>query len=125
MRDLKNSLSAVQSIAPQVVTALVHGTGVDLSDADGAMVIVETGAIVSAGLVNILVEDSDDNSAFATVDAKYVIGTPKQGVEASHAYAYGYIGDRQYLRVTASYVSGTSVAMSAVIVKMPLVRPAA
>jgi len=43
MRDIKNNLDGVSSMDPASYTATTNGSGVDLRDYDGAMVVFQAG----------------------------------------------------------------------------------
>ena len=49
MRDLANNLGAVQAVAPAVLSATNTSDPIDLQGFESAAVVINTGAIVSAG----------------------------------------------------------------------------
>ena len=71
MKDLANSISAVQSLAPAVRTADANGTGVDLQFFESATVVVDTGiegdTLSSSVKIDFILEESSDNSTFTAV----------------------------------------------------------
>lgn len=129
-RDLKANLDVVQSIVPQVVTGDVSGVGADLRGFDGALLVVNAGAIVGAGVVLPIAEDSDDSTngsdgTWGAVAAGELLGAFVNCV-ASTPQRVGYIGVKRWVRVRADHVSGTSVAVAASVVRgLPSVKPLA
>jgi hypothetical protein len=120
-RDLKSRLDVVNSIVPAVYTATATGVGADLKEADGALVEFNTGAIVASGLFTPKLQESDDSTtgsdgAWNDVAAADQIGT-LANLAASAVQRVAYVGAKRWVRAVATYVSGTSTAISAVIVR--------
>lgn len=105
MHDLENRLDVAQSLNPAARTATANGTGVDLANYDGAMIVFEVGTITD-GTHTPKIQDSDDNSTFADVAAANQIGT--LAVLASGTpQKVGYVGAKRYIRAVST-VSGAT-----------------
>lgn len=118
LRDLLNNLKVVQPIVPQVLTGtvLTGVTAVDTRDFDSAVVLFNSGAIVAAGLLTPSVHESDDNSTFTLVAAADLEGTALVDLTASATQKVGYKGTKRYIKPALAYVSGTSVAVEALVI---------
>jgi hypothetical protein len=103
--DLKNRLDAVQSIAPAAQTSTINGTGVDLANFAGAMVVFHPGAITD-GTHTPKVQESDDNSTFTDVAAADQEGT-LAALAANTIQRVGYKGTKRYIRAVST-VSGAT-----------------
>ena len=133
MRDLANSISVAQSLAPAVRTADTNGTGIDLQGFEGATVVVDTGAegVTLSGSVKIdfkLEESSDDSTYTAvtsstavtdgTVDSNGIFLTLDDNAETPQVATIGYVGGSRYIRVvadfTGSHSTGTPVSASVI-----------
>ena len=121
MRDLKNNIGVVQSLAPAERSADANGTGVDLQGFESATIVIDMGAegitLSSTNKIEIELEHSDDNSTFtdvtssadvigATPDSNGVIATFDDVAEAPAVSTVGYIGGKRYIRAVANF-SGT------------------
>lgn len=116
-RDLRPNIDIVQSIVPAVYTATATGTGADLQGYDSAMAELDVGALAGAGLFTVTVEESDTlGSGYSTVAAAQLNGAFVTPV-ANSIQRVGYLGAKRFIRVVATYVSGTSLAFSAQIVR--------
>lgn len=133
MRDLANSVAAIQSIAPVTGTADANGTGVDLQGFEAAVVVVNTGiegdTLSSSVKIDFKLEDSSDNSTFSAVTAATSVtdGTvTSTGIfltldangETPQITTIGYVGGARYIRVVADFTgthsNGTPIAASVV-----------
>lgn len=109
LRDLVNSLSAAESLAPASQTAAANGTGVDLRGFDSAAVVIERGAAGgTTPSFTFEVQESDDNAAFAAVAAADLDGTEPVVTAAGAPVKIGYKGVKRYIRVAITVVTGTS-----------------
>lgn len=120
MRDIKNNLDGVGSIDPENYTATTNGSGVDLRDFDGAMVMLQAGTI-SSGIGNETyipsVEESDDNSNFSVVAASDLEGALAD-MTANSVQRIGYKGAKRYIRAVLTIGGGSpSINASALIVR--------
>lgn len=132
LRDMSENEDTVVSIVPAVYTATATGVGVDLRGYDAATVIFATGAIVAAGLFTPKIQESSDstNGSDGTWNdvaaADQVQPTALANLAASASQRVGYIGSKRWVRAVATYVSGTSTAISASVMRgRPHVRPLA
>jgi len=118
MRDLASNLGVAPTLAPVDYAATTKGTAVDLKGFNSAAVVINTGAITSAGAYSVALQDSDTttDADFAAVDAKYLVGTLPTALAAASTYKQGYIGHKRYLRAVITKASGTSIVAGAVVV---------
>jgi hypothetical protein len=127
MRDIANNLNVVASLVPAVQTAAADGTAVDLQGYGSAALLVQTGAIVSAGDFGIKLQESDaSGSGFTDVASTHLIGTLPATLVASTVYEQGYRINKRYVRAVTTKAGGTSIALGAMIVRgMPHNAPVA
>jgi len=114
MRDIKNNLDGVSSIDPASVTVTTNGSGVDLRDYDGAMVVFQAGtADTGSGNETYApsVEESDDNSSFSAVAASDLEGA-LSNMTANSAQRVGYKGAKRYIRAVLT-LGGTTPSIDA------------
>ena len=118
MKDLANSISVVQSLAPAVRTADANGTGVDLQGFEGATVVVDSGAegdtLSGSVKIDFKLEESSDTSSFSavtsatavtdgTVDSNGIFLTLDDNAETPQVTSIGYVGGARYIRVVADH----------------------
>lgn len=120
MRDLKNNLDGVNSLAPDTYTASSNGSGVDLQGYSGAMVVFHAGtADTGSGNETYTpsVEESDDNSTFTAVAASDLEGT-LANLTANSVQRAGYKGSKRYVRAVLTLGGTTpSIDASALVVR--------
>lgn len=119
-RDLKNSMTVLASVVPAVYSATKSdGTIIDLQGASSATVIINTGAIVSAGdfTPSLVVGDASDLSGGAAAAAADLLGSFPTILAENTVYVVGYRGNARYARVVLTKNGGTSIAAGAVVVK--------
>lgn len=119
MNDLKNNIKLETSLAPVVRTADVNGTGIDLQGFSSSALIVNVGenGDTFSGTVktNLIIQDSDDNSAFTavtsntavtggTVDSSGIFQVIDANAETAKTYGIGYVGGKQFIRVVIDIV---------------------
>lgn len=119
MRDLASSIGVVQTLAPADYAATTKGTEVDLRDFDSAVVVINTGAITSAGLYVVKLQESDTTTDgdFSDVGAGDLIGSLPTALEAGKTYKQGYVGNKRYIRAVITKTSGTSIIAGAVVIR--------
>lgn len=120
MRDLANNIDVDIAVVPAVLTATNTSAAIDLQGFNSAAVVINTGAIASAGLFTPKLQESDTTttSDFADVAATDMVGVlPSAGLAASSVYKAGYIGNKRYIRTVLTLVSGTSIVAGAVVIK--------
>ncbi|MBN9069580.1 MAG: hypothetical protein J0H60_24885 [Rhizobiales bacterium] len=119
MRDIANNIGVDQTLAPVDYAATTKGTAVDLNGFDSAALVINTGAITSAGLYVVKMQESDTTTDgdFADVDAADLVGSLPASLAATSTYKQGYIGNKRYIRAVITKTSGTSVVAGAVVVK--------
>ncbi|MFD9306132.1 hypothetical protein ACFWCB_26345 [Streptomyces sp. NPDC060048] len=110
MRDIYSNVLVKASLKPAARTATANGTGVDRADGSNASMYQDALVVLSSGTVTdgthtITIEDSDDNSSFATVAAAYLEGDTPPALITSNdetVYETRYIGGKRYLRVVTT-----------------------
>lgn len=119
--DLKTKYTDVQAIVPAVYNATKSdGAIVDLIDCNSFRAIINTGAIVSAGVFvpTIVMGDAADLSDGETIASDRLIGTLPAALAENSVYSVSYKGDlKRYIRVVLTKTGGTSIAAGAVVVK--------
>ena len=119
MRDIAPNIGVVQAVAPAVLSATNTSAAIDLLGFESAAVVINTGAIVSAGDFTAKLQESDTTTSgdFADVAAAHLVGAFPASLEANSVVKVGYIGNRRYVRTVLTKNGGTSIAAGAVIVK--------
>lgn len=119
MRDIANNIGVDQTLAPVDYAATTKGTAVDLQGFNSAAVVVNTGAITSAGLYVVKVQESDTTTDgdFTDVVADDLVGTLPASLAATSVYKQGYVGTKRYIRAVITKTSGTSIVAGAIVVK--------
>jgi len=118
-KDAYSNVKVVPAINPAVKTDAENGATIDRKGYDSALIVVQTGAIVSAGDFGFKLHHSNttENGDFVDVTAADLIGTPPAAaMTATTAYRASYIGKRRYIRVSTIDNGGTSVVIGAVAV---------
>src|SRR4051812_36223903 len=133
-RDLKSNLDGIVSIVPVVATSTKTGTHADLLGYDGAIVEFLTGALAGAGLITWKIQEGNlaDDSDMADVAAAdlqldaVMAALTALALTASMWGRVGYVGRKRYIRPVLTYVSGTSLAVAASVIRgFPNQRPLA
>ena len=133
MKDLKNNIGVVQSLAPAARDADANGTGVDLQGFESATLVIDAGiegiTLSTTNKIEIELEHSDDNSTFtdvtssadvigATPDSSGVVATFDANTEIPAVATVGYIGGKRYIRAIANFSgthgSGTPLSVSVI-----------
>ena len=115
MRDLKNNIDVVHSLAPQARTATANGAGVDLQGFDSAVAVFYFGAWTD-GTHTPKIQESDDNSVFTDVAAAEQIGSLAAISSAAgnnSVQRAGYLGRKRYIRTVLTLSGATTGAVSA------------
>ena len=121
MFDLKNNIELVECLNAIVKAADTNAAGIDTQGFNSSMAIVNVGApgvtFSTTHKVDIILQDSSDNSTFADVtDNNYVTGGTVGGTgiwqtidadgDCNAVYGIGYVGPERYYRVVLDF-SGT------------------
>ena len=121
-RDVRFELDPQVSVAPQSIGGAVNGTGIDLSGAEAALVILDNGAATTPATIK--VQESVDNTTFTDVADTDLIGITgnSSGVAqtASTIVKVSYIGSKRYIRVATT--AGTAALFAAEVVRAHLRR---
>lgn len=107
--DIESTVSSALSFNPAARTATANGTGVDLQNFMGAMVVVTIGTITD-GTHTLKLQDSPDNSAWTDVAAANLSGSftaLTSGSVAGTTQEVSYLGNQRYIRAVTT-VSGTT-----------------
>jgi len=111
-QDLSTRTVIKQSFASASRTAAGNGTSQDLTDAESATVVLNTGVIggTATPTFTFVIQDSADDTTFADVAAGFTIGSFPAIVAATDntSYKVGYRGNKRYLRLILKTVTGTS-----------------
>ncbi len=125
-KDAFSNVSAVQAIVPAVKSAAGDGVTIDRKGYDSLLFVINTGAVAGDGDFGVVVQDSDNGSAWDAASADDVLGSVPATLVASSAYRLSYIGPKRYARVNLTKAGGTSIALGAVAVKgLPHLAPVA
>lgn len=110
MRDLKNNIDVIQSLAPASRTVAGNGTGVDLQGFNSACVIFNVGTASASADHTFEVQESDDDVTYTAVAAADLQGAEPQVTTANHnkAHRVGYIGNKRWIRAALAAVVVTS-----------------
>ena len=114
MRDMKNNMDAVNSLDPNNYTATTNGTGVDVRDFDGALMVFSAGTLDVANADEVYtpsVEESDDNSTYNAVASADLEGI-LSNLTANSIQRVGYRGSKRYVRAVLT-ISGTTPSVQA------------
>lgn len=128
MRDLIHNQSFQTAIAPAVVTtnAAQVGNWINIAGFDSFGFSIFTGAMTGTPTFTVLVEeanaaDQSDNAAVAAGDlVSRIEGVAPELTagndigEANAVTKIGYIGNKQFVRVTVTPASNTSTALAAI-----------
>lgn len=119
MKDGISGLGIVATLVPAVVAATTKGTAVDLQGFNSATLVINTGAIVTDGLYDVKLQESDTSTDgdFTDVAAGDLLGDLPAALAASTVYKQGYKGTKRYIRAVITKQSGTSIAAGAVILR--------
>lgn len=128
MKDTFHETKVAASLAPAVQSATLKGATVDLQGFSSALMVVNTGAVASAGDFSIAIQHSDTTADgdFANVTVADLLGTIPATLEDTKVYRQGYIGKKRYVRAVITKAGGTSIAAGAVFVLgNPVLAPVA
>lgn len=125
MRDLYSDIGAVLALAPAVQAAAIAGPAVELRGNLAVAFALTTGAIAGSGDFGATLQESDDGTTWANVDAAQVQSNAPATLAASSAYRMGYLGWKRFVRLSLTKASGTSIAAGAVAILSPETRPVA
>lgn len=128
MRELYNDIGLVQATIPAVIAATNTSAAIDLAGFDSATVLINTGAIVSAGDFTTKLQESDTTTSgdFTDVAAGDLVGSFPASLAADSLYKVGYSGTKRYIRTVTTKNSGTSIIAGVFVAKgHPLTGPVA
>lgn len=118
-RDIYSNIGAVLALAPAVQADSVNGVAIDTKDFGSVAIVLNTGAIVSAGDFSAKLQESDTTTDgdFTDVAAAQVQSNAPATLAASSTYKLGYLGNKRYCRLVLTKAGGTSIAAGAAAVK--------
>lgn len=116
MRDIASNIGVVLALSPAVQAATIKGTAIDLLGFESVAIVVNTGAIASAGDFTAKLQESDSTTDgdFTDVVAADMVGTLPASLTADGSFKQSYIGHKRYIRVVVTKNGGTSIAAGAV-----------
>lgn len=107
-----NQLSTVELLKASSRTANVNGTGLDITDYQGAVRLVQASGNITAGDNNstytFTIQDSADNSTYANVSGYPLTAASNQGTVVSVDIPTRVL--RRYIRVQGNIAGGNSPA---------------
>lgn len=118
MRDIASNIKVALALSPAVQAATIKGTAIDLLGFESAALVINSGAIASAGDFTAKMQESDttDDGDFTDVVAADLVGTLPASLTADGSFKQSYLGHKRYVRVVVTKNSGTSIAAGAVFV---------
>lgn len=118
MRDISHNIGVKNALSPAVQAATIKGTAIDTAGFNSVAIVVNSGAIVSAGDFTAALQHSDTTTDgdFVDVTAADQTGSFGASLAADASVKAGYIGNKRYVRVVLTKNSGTSIAAGAVAV---------
>lgn len=124
-RNLSQSIGPSPTFHPKVITAdAAKDVGVDVRDYEAAMFQVQSGAIVTAGLVLPVAQECDTLGGTYTDVAAADLEGAFVNMVADAVQKVGYKGAKRFIAVRMDYISGTSIIAGAVVVRgSPHLRP--
>ena len=134
MKDLANSIAVVSTLDPDTRTADANGTGIDLQGFESATIVAQVGAegitLSSSNKIELVLEDSDDDSTYAavtsstsvtdgTVDSSGIFASFTANGDAPAIHTLGYVGGKRDVRGKPDFsgTHGTGTEMSACVIK--------
>lgn len=135
MRDLYHNLLVTQHLSPVVSTTAKTSTAIDLQGFDSVEVVFAIGlsADTLSGSVywTLKLQHSDDNVEYADTAAADHSGSATVVIDAASedetSYAFGYVGNKRYLKAvatpTGTHSNGTPIGIIA-LRGTPAYRPA-
>lgn len=116
MRDIYSGVLVKASLKPALRAATATGTAVDRADGTNysmfqdALIVLNSG-VVTDGTHTFTIEDSDDNSTWATVAAGFLEGDTPPAIITTNddtVYETRYTGGKRYLRVVSTITGSPS-----------------
>lgn len=130
MREMYNSLKAAIALAAATLSDDATGTAIDRLGFESLTFALSIGVggitFTNSNKIEFVLEHSDDNSTYAAVAQKDVLGVTLatggivRALKTAHAAAsmtrFGYIGDKRYVRLSADFggTHGTGTPIAAV-----------
>jgi hypothetical protein len=115
MKDLYSNVKVALALAPAVQGSATTGPGIYLRDFGGAVIAVNTGAIVGAGDFGAKLQhsDTDETGDYVDVPAGLFTSNAPATLAAASTYKLGYTGSKPWLRLALTKAGGTSIAAGA------------
>lgn len=118
MKDIHSGLNAVVAVAPQVLAATNTSSAIDMRGYNSALLVLAIGAIVGSGdFTAKLTECDTSGGTYTDVAAADLEGSFSATLLTSTVERIGYKGSKRYLKTVLTKNSGTSVAVSAVLMQ--------
>ncbi|QQQ19829.1 hypothetical protein JIP62_07015 [Brevundimonas vitis] len=111
MKDLHSHLSPIAALIPAVQSATATSSAIDLQGFNSAEVLIQTGAIASAGDFTVKLQHSDTATSgdFADTASTDRLGSFPASLAADSVYRVGYKGGKRYVRTVVTKNGGTSI----------------
>lgn len=119
MKDLHSHISPVVSLIPAAIAATASGAAIDLQGFNSAEVLINTGAIASAGDFTVKVQHSATTTSgdFTDCAATDLLGTLPASLAADSVYRVGYKGGKRYIRHVITKNGGTSIIAGIMVIR--------
>ena len=117
-QDLRSRVTITESLTNISRASTANGTSVDMTAHEGALVIYTIGLVVGTA-ATVVLQDSDDDTTFATVVAANQVTDLPATISTSEdvdMYSAQYFGGKRYLRVALTAV-GTTIIMGATFIR--------
>jgi hypothetical protein len=119
MKDLHSHISPVVSLIPAAIAATASGAAIDLQGFSSAEVLINTGAIASAGDYTVKVQHSATTTGgdFTDCAETDLLGDLPASLAADTVYRVGYKGGKRYIRHVITKNGGTSIIAGIVVIR--------
>jgi len=111
MRDLHNNIKVLDNTCVTITDNTAQVATADRAGFEAVEFLIALGTLADAdATLTVLVEDSDDNSAWAAVADDFLLGVENMGLDFADDLAtgkIGYVGDKRYVRVTVTPANNT------------------
>lgn len=133
LKDMHSSIIAMVAVGAAVFSADANGATVDVADTVGCEFVLNVGVggitFDGTNYIDVVMEESDDGTAWTAVDDQYVHGMTgvTDGViktfgdahAAAAVYRFGYVGYKRYVRLrldfSGTHGAGTPISAVAVL----------
>lgn len=111
MRDLHNNVKVLDNTCVTITDNTAQVCTADRAGFEAIEFLVALGTVADVdATLTVLVEDSDDNSAWAAVADDFLLGVEAMGLDFADDLTVGkigYVGGKRYVRVTVTPANNT------------------